>query len=108
MRRFEIKGERIVMFITEAMSAYELEKIDMSREIKRLPIEHLKNIGKVSASTPPPCQPFTGDTPFPLSPADFSDWAGGTVEATPKKRDWSGLTSKLNEIWAEDKERKND
>jgi hypothetical protein len=60
------------MFITEAMSAYELEKIDMSREIKRLPVEHLKNIGKVStARTPPPCQPFGIESPYKLDPADF-------------------------------------
>jgi hypothetical protein len=73
----------VLMFIIEAMSAYELEKIDMSREIKRLPIEHLKNIGKVSARTPPPCQPFTGQEPYALDPTSFFEAADDVVAATP-------------------------
>jgi hypothetical protein len=73
------------MFITEAMVSRELQIEDHMSEFKRIPLKYLPDeIGKVStARTPPDCQPFTGDTPFPLSPADFSDWADGTVEATP-------------------------
>jgi hypothetical protein len=74
------------MFITEAMSAYELEKIDMSREIKRLPIEHLKNLGQVStARTPPPCQPPTSQEPYSLAPyAHLFEQADEVVAATPE------------------------
>jgi hypothetical protein len=68
----------------EEMASMNLETEDHARSLKHMPLDALQNLGKVStARTPPPCQPFTGDTPFPLSPADFSDWADGTVEATP-------------------------
>jgi hypothetical protein len=67
----------------------ELEKQDhMRSEIKRLPIEHLKNIGKVSDSDlPPAADPFTceGDDLYSLSPyAHLFEQADEVVNATPE------------------------
>ncbi len=74
------------MLITEAMATYELEKIDMSRELKRLPIDALKNIGKISETAlPPAADPFTceGD-PFSMSPyAHLFEQADEVVNAAP-------------------------
>jgi hypothetical protein len=75
------------MFITEVMVSRELQIEDHMSEFKRIPLKYLpEEIGKVSTpSTPPPCQPFEGqsDDVYPLDPLAFSDWADGTVEATP-------------------------
>jgi hypothetical protein len=76
------------MFITNEMANNELEKIDHARSIKHLPIDSLKDLGKVSETAlPPAADPFTceGDDLYSLSPyAHLFEQADEVVNATPE------------------------
>jgi hypothetical protein len=74
------------MFITNEMVSRELQIEDDMRSLKHLPLDALKNIGKVSDSDlPPAADPFTceGDDRYSLSPyAHLFEQADEVVNAT--------------------------
>ena len=70
--------------LRDEMATYEIEAIDHAREIKRLPVEALTNLGQVKDSCPSPAtDPLEGDTPFPLSPYSASFNYGLRTQQAP-------------------------